>query len=44
MKNQKFQSEEVGWITFGSIKAVVAEQGKLFGTSDGRRVADTLGN
>ena len=44
IKNQKFQSEKVGWITFGSIKAVIAEQGKLFGTSDGRRVADTLGN
>ena len=41
--NPRFYSEEVGWISFGSIKAAVLKQGKLSGVADGRRVADTLG-
>ena len=41
--NQRFYSEEVGWISFGAIKAVVLKQGELSGVADGRRVADTLG-
>ena len=41
--NSRFYSEEVGWISFGSIKAAVLKQGKLSGVEDGRRVADTLG-
>jgi gamma-glutamyltranspeptidase/glutathione hydrolase len=42
IKNQRFESEKTGWITFGSIKAVVSNKGKLSGVADGRRVADTL--
>ena len=38
-----FESEKVGWMSFGSLKAVVRKHGKLLGVADRRRVADVAG-